>query len=266
MLRVGECIAKIKNRIDPCLVKIPLIPVEKGTITDNWLKVNTPGYLPELHDGDNPRHAGYLPRHNIREENSKHPPENSAPHQRLLADILLNPFSGITQRYKRLKLNPKYGNKFKNLLISQGCIQPRKIVTTRGWITLFDLTRKGKIVLRDLGYEIKNISEGIVHRFWKHKISEYYTSKDLEVLVEKNINGRPDIIVKNHNKRIAVEIETGKSDVIANIQRALKAGFDLVICVATNRYVEEKIRQDLKNKNIDDDRVKLTSVFAFDVG
>ena len=85
----------------------------------------------------------------------------------------------------------------------------------------------------------------------------------MEVLVEETINGRPDIIVFNHNKKAAIEIETGKSDIIGNIQRALKAGFDEVICVATNRYVEGKINKDLANNHITDDKVKVTSVFSF---
>ena len=266
ILRVGESIIKIKDRVDPCLVKIPLVPVKKGEITDDWLRVNTPGYFLGTHDGNKPDHAGYLPmdKYSIG-KTGKHPPNNKAPHHMLLIDILLNPFSGVTKRYKRLRLNPKYGNRFKNLLISQGCIQPKKIITGKGWITLFQLTQKGTIVLRDLGYEIKDTGEGIVHKFWKHKISEYYKSKNLKVMVEKNIDGRPDIIVENHNRKAAIEIETGKSDPIANIRRALKAGFDEIICVAASRYVEEKIRQELNIKNITDDRIKVTSVFGFDV-
>ena len=39
-----------------------------------------------------------------------------------------------------------------------------------------------------------------------------------------------------------------------------------LICVATNRYVEDKIKNDIKKKNITDDKVKVTSVFGFDVG
>jgi predicted transcriptional regulator len=165
----------------------------------------------------------------------KHPRDTRSPQQKLLIDILLNPFSGVTKRYKRLNLNPKYGNKFKNLLISQGCIQPNKIITAKGWITLFQLTQKGKIVLRDLGYDISDTGEGIVHRFWKYKISEYYKSKNLNVAVEKTINGRPDIIVENHTTKAAIEIETGRSDFISNIRRNLEAGFDEVICVAASK-------------------------------
>lgn len=266
LLNIGEAIVKIKNRVDPCLVKIPLVPVKKGEITDGWLKVNTPSYLHSIHDDNKQSNPRYLPHYKYREDDKgKHPTNNRDNHYSLLVDIFLKPLSGITQRYKRLELNPKYGNKFKNQLIAQGCIQPRKIITGKGWITLFDLTQKGKIVLRDLGYEFKNISEGVIHKYWKEKIAEFYRNKNFEVLVEKNINGRPDIIVINHNKKVAVEIETGKSNAIANIKRALDAGFDEVVCVATNRYAEDKIRDALENKSIADERVKVTNVLGFDV-
>ncbi|MBU4000577.1 ATP-binding protein [Patescibacteria group bacterium] len=266
MLKVGECIIKIKNRVEPCLVKTPLVPIKKGLITDDWLKVNTPSYLPKLHNGNQPNTPRYLPKANIGEKKGKNPNDNKAPHHRLLVDIFNNPLSGITQRYKKLKLNPKYGNKFKNLLISQGCIQPKKIITGKGWITLFELTQKGKMELRDLGVEFKNTSEGVVHKFWKHKISEYYRNRGLDVRVEEYyVNGRPDIIVVRDDKKIAVEIETGKSDYVRNVKQALEARFDKVICVATNKHVEEKIRKELEKQRICDDRVKVSSVFAFDL-
>lgn len=265
ILKVGECITKIKDRVEPCLVKIPLVPVRKGLITDEWLRVNTPGYLHEISEGSRPHHPPYLPTDKYNgKKKGKQPKNNGKRHYRFLIDIFLNPLSSTTQRYRTLNLNPKYGNEFKNRLISQGLIQPKRIITNKGWVTLFDLTQKGRMTLRDLGYDVKNIREGIVHKFWKHRISEYYRNKDMEVLVEETINGRPDIIVFNHNKKAAIEIETGKSDIIGNIQRALKAGFDEVICVATNRYAEGKINKDLSNNNINDDKVKVTSVFSFD--
>jgi len=36
-LRVGEGIVKIKGRINPCFVKFPLVPVKKGSITDDMI-------------------------------------------------------------------------------------------------------------------------------------------------------------------------------------------------------------------------------------
>ena len=90
------------------------------------------------------------------------------------------------------------------------------------------------------------MKEGIIHKFWKQKIAEHYKRKGFKVLVEEDINGRPDIIAINGAKRIAVEIETGKSDYIRNIKRALDAGFDQIISVATNRNIEEKIRREIQ--------------------
>ncbi len=266
LLKCGESIIKIKSRINPCLVKIPLVPVKKGQITDNWLKVNSPGLLPYNSVGKMKQTPWFLPGDKYRDrEKGKDPKKDENNHYRLLFDIFEHPMSGITQRYKRLKLNPKYGNKYKNMLISQGCVQPKKIITNKGWITLFELTRKGISILRDSGFEIKYTREGVVHKFWKHKIADYYKSKNFEVLVEEPINGRPDIIVLTDGKKIAVEIETGKSDAIGNIQNRLRSGFYEVICVATNKPFEEKIREKLKSKKITDKRIKVTSVFGFDL-
>jgi hypothetical protein len=80
MLKVGECITKIKNRVQPCLVKIPLVPVKKGIANDDWLRVNTSGYLPGFHNGDSSHYAGYLPRDKyIEKEKGKHPPKQQSP-------------------------------------------------------------------------------------------------------------------------------------------------------------------------------------------
>ena len=46
-------------------------------------------------------------------------------------------------------------------------------------------------------------------------ISEYYIKMGLDVRVEKYyVNGRPDIIVYNDNKKIAIEVEMGKSNYV----------------------------------------------------
>lgn len=266
MLKTGEAIVKIKNRIEPCLVKTPLVPIKKGEITDDWLKVNTPGYLPTLNEGNTSFDPGYLPGH-IKEnpEEGKNPLDKAnAPLHDLLADIFLNPLSSTTQRYKRLGFNSKYGTRFKNLLISEGYIQPQKIITNSGWLILFEITPKGKTVLRDIGHIIKEKNEGIIHKFWKNRLAEHYQKKGYEVLIEEGIHGKTDLIVIGGNKRVAVEIETGKSDAIANVEKNLKAGFDEIISVAIDDKVAEKIKRELERENICDDKVRVTCVSGLD--
>ena len=326
ILNVGECIVKIKNRVEPCLVKTPLVPVQKDLVTDEWLKAfdlgsqfwahswkkgsgennflslkkdiqdildgkvpstkkttnentlgkkqkNTPGYFPGFNGGISPGSRGNMfsriPENgqssgvNTNGKIRKSPGEISPQHM-LLVDILSHPFSTITRRYKRLELHSKLGNKCRKDLIMEKCILPKKIITGKGWITLFELTQKGKMVLGDLGYEFKNESEGVVHKFWKHKVSEFYRKEGLEVRIEEYyMNGRPDIIVHSGNKKIAIEIETGKSDYVKNVRRALEAGFDELVIVAVNRFVEEKISFSLREKKLDDERVRVVGIRGF---
>ncbi|MBU1737077.1 MAG: DUF87 domain-containing protein [Proteobacteria bacterium] len=331
-LNVGECIVKIKNRVEPCLVKTPLVPVTKELVTDEWLRLfslgsqfwehswgndannqnhlclknrigeilsgkgcglenedarntsggentplpereNTQGYSPEKSDGNNffptgscskiKAKAGHLLPVNIEQEKRESPPE-TIPRRKLLIDILEHPFSSTSERYRRLNLYSKLGNKCRKDLISEKCILPRKIVTGNGWITLFELTQKGKTILGDLGYEFKNESEGVVHKFWKHRVAEFYRRKGLDVRVEEYfVNGRPDIIVHEDGRKIAVEIETGKSDYVKNIKRALEAGFDEVVSVGVNKFVEEKIRGELEKRTLINNKVRVVGVVEF---
>ena len=311
MLNVGECIVKIKNRVEPCLAKVPLVPIKKGVIDDSWLKIHSlsrhfsqyawegstgsANYLKLknsvnriLLNSEAVNKGGYsatpfqqnkgfssskkfkkIPKYsqnktvNIRENKRENTLESEA--NKLLEDIFLNPFSGISQRYKRLNFSGYFGNRLKSELIRERCIVPRVIVSNKYRLMLFDLTNKGKMVLRDLGFEISNAKEGIVHKFWKNKIAEFYENKGFKVLIEEPVNGRADIIVLSNGKKVSVEIETGKSDFVFNIRKCLKVGFDEVICVATSRNVEGKIREELDREKITDKRVRVTNVGSFDV-
>jgi hypothetical protein len=267
MLKVGECIIKSKNRFDPCLVRIPFVPIKKGEITDdNLSKRILPFLQPEKIEIEQKNR--FYKRDKYVDERSKNGKDQANTLlNKLLIDIHKFPFSSITQRYIRLKINPKYGNYFKNLLISQDLAKPKKIVIKGSyWIMLFELTPKGKATLRDLGHQVKDEIEGVEHKFWKHKIAEYYKNKGFGVLIQEKINGEPDIIVVNQDKKAAVEIETGNSDAIQNIEKALKTGFDAVISVATNRFAEDKIRSALARNNLDKDkRIKLIPASGFDI-
>ncbi len=256
MLKVGEAIVKVKNRIEPCLVKVPLVGLGEN-IEDDWLKENMRGYSQAVSDVKQDENRGYSQGDNKEGGKREYP---TALREKFLADIFLNPLSSVTQRYKRIGTILRAGNQCKDELIENGFIVQRKVVTRTGWITLLEPTQKGRLMLNELGYRAVDDKESVVHKFWKQRIGEYYKSRGFDVLVEEHVNGKPDIIVISGDKKVAVEIETGNSEAIQNIEKNIKAGFDEVICVATNKEVEEKTRQELK---IEDARVRLTSVFEF---
>lgn len=257
MLRTGQGIVKIMERINPCLVNFIYVPVKKGMITDEWLKLHAGGYSHGSSDAKHTENRGYSPRDNSNAEKREYPVLS----ERFLVDILNNPLAGVTQRYKRLGVYLKAGNQCKNDLIKDAFIVQKMIVTKTGWIVLLELTAKGKAVLRDLGYKVKDTKETVEHLFWKQKIAEYYRAKGFEVLVEEHINGKPDIIVINKDRQTAIEIETGNSDFIRNILRDIKK-FDETICVATDKDAEEKINQSARENAIPD-KVKIIPASNF---
>ncbi|HCJ67490.1 MAG TPA: hypothetical protein DHV62_09300, partial [Elusimicrobia bacterium] len=80
------------------------------------------------------------------------------------------------------------------------------------------------------------------------------------------VNGNVDVLVINGDKKIAVEVETGKSDVIRNIEKCLKAGIDEIVIVAVTSHVKERIERDLRKRNsVADGKAKiiLSSVHAW---
>ncbi len=259
-LKVGEAIVRVKNRIEPCLVKIPLVEVRKGKVKDEDVEERMRSYLQKL-KAENSKFNSFRPIYsedNNRGKRSKY----SDAEEKLLLDILKFPTSSITQRYKRLGLNPKYGNYYKNLLVEKEIIEPVRIITRKGFVVLFEITEKGKAVLREKGVKVMG-NESVIHKFWKEKVAEYYRNLGFKVFVEKKVNGTPDIVVEA-TKKVAIEIETGNSDFLSNIFQNLKNGFDEIVIVATEKEVEERIRRKLAELKLEK-RIKVTNVLAFDI-
>ncbi|OGM93050.1 hypothetical protein A2333_01610 [Candidatus Wolfebacteria bacterium RIFOXYB2_FULL_49_7] len=128
---------------------------------------------------------------------------------------------------------------------------------------MLELTDKGRSYLGQRGQRYPD-NEGLEHKYWKARIADYYLMKGFQVEVEKQINGKPDIIVKRGGDAVAVEIETGKSDPIGNIIKNLKQGFSEIITVATNEAAEQSILAKIRAAGMAyDKRIRIVSVKAF---
>ncbi|MFC1678733.1 helicase HerA domain-containing protein [Elusimicrobiota bacterium] len=235
--RVGEGIVKIKGRVNPCLVRFPLVPTKIGAVSDGALAQHMGGCLADL-----------------RRNNSKSkvvtvisPPDNTLTEsqERLLLDVLQFPLCGVLTRYRNLGMNPRQGSSDKGRLVSKGFVTPVDISTGKGRVLLLDLTQKGRAHLQGIGHQTAAIQESLEHRFWKGRVAHYYRQEGYNVDVEKFINGRPDLIVKRGEASAAVEIETGKSSIISNVLRNLGAGFSSIIIVATSQAAHRSIANTL---------------------
>jgi len=256
-LEVGEAIVRLQGRImKPFLIKIPEFEVKKGSITDEMIREKMIGYF------------GYLKSSQPLIQAVTHISKTAEIEEQerlLLIDILKYPFSSIVKRYENLNFNRRRGNIFKDNLINKGYIKPKEIKLSNGRIMLFELTEKGRQFLERLGYQTYRDRNGVEHRYWKWRIAAHYRKRGYRVFIEKRINGGVDVAIKKDNMSIAIEIETGESDYIKNILKDLKAGFGMVISVATNEVVENKIRVELVKRKLDKiKRIKATTVKAFE--
>ncbi len=64
-----------------------------------------------------------------------------------------------------------------------------------------------------------------------------------EEFIEESNQGYTDIVATKGKHKIAVEIETGKSDWRSNIQKNIQSGFENILILATNQATLQKITQ-----------------------
>ena len=182
----------------------------------------------------------------------------------LLQEIATHPFSGVVERYRRLRVSRRNGDTIKKSLIEKQLIEPVGILTRSGRMVLLDITDIGWQHLSRIG-KVKppvRFNEGLEHRFWKQKAAEHYEALGYNVLIEEPVNGYTDIIITKDGKQTAVEIETGKSDWKKNLEKNVKKDFESIIIMATTPECLIQIQNQLST---DPDRssVMLTSVQQF---
>lgn len=139
----------------------------------------------------------------------------------LLADIATHPISTITQRYERLAWNPKTGTTIKDKLLANGLATFEILPVLNSRVKLLTPTEKGVAVLAEQGIVVTSRRAGLEHEFWRARIRERCETRGYTVTEEHHLgNGkRVDLLARNGTRTILIEVETGKSDVHANIAK-----------------------------------------------
>jgi hypothetical protein len=241
-LPIGFGIVKMQGRqFEPFLVRFPLFHIEKGKITDAIV-------------------LGHMKRHIVE---TKIPQITSLPkitEQReylhdleiqFLIDIYKYPLAGVVKRYTRLQISKRKGNELKEKLENQQYIKTIDISTLRGRIKLFEITEKGQEIITPLGYKPKSWRKGgVEHQYWQYKTAQFFQYKGYKVRENYRIgNGKEiDIVVEKDNEIIAIEIETGKSDILANIEKC--QGFKKVLCLVTQPELKGRLQEKVKTATV----------------
>jgi len=290
-LEPGFAIVKLQGRFaDPFLLKIPKVEINKGSVTDEELKLRMSEFYRSLERKREIKIGFRSFRHDIeiakiKEEEEGEKPKTKRSNQRkmksrsikvlgkkaspgktsvltskpypgsqvkiiisdisdkalsLLKDILYHEFSSVSERYKRLGLNEYQGNKAKKELEEKGFVRTIKMPKLRGkgyWKAL-ELTEEGRLGMR---------KGSLVHRYLVQQLADRFREVGLKVEVEKSIgNGKStDIVLEG---KIAVEVETGKSDFVGNVRKNIKAGFEKVIVVCETKRIKALIEKNIMSE------------------
>ena len=164
------------------------------------------------------------------------PPEMSREATRILADVSAKPLSTTVSRYQRLHLSRRRGNAIRQSLSAAGIIEAVPIATRSGQVVLYQMTEFGRSVCSSVGISAgSRPRESLEHRFWIRRAAEQFEKKGYEVVKEHPIkgNGAVDLLATRPGQRVAIEVETGKSDIKANLAKISDADFDRVVLIAT---------------------------------
>ncbi|MGA2916618.1 MAG: DUF87 domain-containing protein [Sedimentisphaerales bacterium] len=264
-LEVGWAVVKLQGRwFWPFLIKLPLIEVNKGNVSDRVIQLRAEQYTqPTDSEAISGGRADFVAdeaqdtQKNTIPEKDKEEDENgcaiklTTQDRKFLLDVYRYPASFVTERYLRLGLSARKGNKVQQALLSNNLLTFANISIGRKIIKILGLTEQGRGLL---GIKSQSSREGgLVHRYWQYRLAEHLKACGYKIEIECPVgDGKAiDIVAERDDKQIALEIETGNSDVQTNIEKCLNAAFDKIIVVATSDAVKSILsRIVLQNEHV----------------
>lgn len=237
MLPVGQGIVRMQNRWHaPFLVRFDHVPVEKGAVTDDVLR-RCGGRLTRS-PLTRPGRPG-IPRAQRVRATDVLSPEAFL----LLMDVFRHPLDGVRRRYERLGVSMQKGGKLKEELLAEDWAVASAIPVGRTRRLVLAPSRHARRTLAATGASTR---ASVEHGFWQHYWAARLRREGYRATVEApRSGGRVDVLAESRERRVAVEIETGKSDAVRNVQNCLRSRIDHVLVVATSKSAERKVTAQL---------------------
>lgn len=265
-LPVGCGVVRLAERWDrPFLVQVPPIELASTSLGDDALV----RFLRETRQS--PRNGwgppAYSPHAPTLPGVSRGPPTDRALSDRslaLLRDILQYPDDGVKRRYIRLGLTIGAGHRVKCALINAGYLEQARVPFEHTHKAVLGLTKKARDELGVDETTTSTVGDGgasVQHRYWQRWWARHLESLGYTTSIEAprasneagdSGGGRFDVLARRNRTSLAVEIETGKSDVESNIRRGLLPGVgcDRVLVVATDDAAMTKLETRLAKSGL----------------
>ena len=85
-------------------------------------------------------------------------------------------------------------------------------------------------------------------RYWVNEVAGHLKKSGYDAEVEKD---GVDVVAVKDGKKIAYEIETGKSDEIGNINKCLMKGFDRIYSLVLEKEMIEKLQEKVQLNKVE---------------
>ncbi|MBW1781253.1 MAG: ATP-binding protein [Deltaproteobacteria bacterium] len=230
MLKTGQAIINIKQRHhDPFLLRAPFAK-QNENIQDEELRGRMKKFAdnttPDIQELDNPGIS--QSSHNT----DKLPPLEKC----VFTNIIERPLDGVDQRTKRLGLHPSTMAELHASLSEKGLVKGLTIDKKK----LFEITDMGRMAAEKTGIKItkKPTKGGIEHTYWVYETARFLKKHAFQPALE--VNG---IDIVDTESKIAIEIETGKSDIHQNLLKLKNSHVSRRFMLATTKPAEIKLRK-----------------------
>lgn len=208
-LEVGQAIGKLQSRFQaPFTLKFPLEPCKEQFVPDSEIREHMRRYVADTGTGM-PETVETDISQAVSGPDEK--AELSEKEKELLMSIWEYPLNGTVQKFKRVGVSRRQGQKLRQGLIQKGLIKKVPCRVPEGQIVLIEVTKKGRQVLRDIGIDTDDYNPregGAVHRYWVEKTAQEYRDKGYHVEKEVTISDKIiDVVAESfEGKRIGIEI------------------------------------------------------------
>jgi Helicase HerA, central domain len=224
-LPVGQAIIRLPNRYySPFLITFPEQPLKNTSVTDERVRnqwrsspvgaftLAGPAIEQALGETTPPSLAA-APSVEIVVSEQEHT---------LLLDVVAHPIAFITDRYQRLAWSSRTGNQVKDSLITKGLARFEPVPTPTAQVKIFRFTTVGERYLTDHGVALSRSRHGgAAHEYWRQMLTERLTKRGFAVTAEAPVgDGKTvDLRAEKQQRVLWIEIETGRSDVSANLAK-----------------------------------------------
>lgn len=266
-LSIGQGVFK-KSGQRPLRVDIPFHKIDKGVSTeevkermrepikrlnrevkDRWRPKSYQKYIQQL-AGAHKIKKSSLERINPHEGSEK---QLSPAGEKLFMDIAKKPFKQLADRYQSLGLSGYKGNRARKELLSLGYLKEIEINLGKGGRPkFFELTPEGEVAYKNLNPQEPYLIKGegsFEHRFWQHKISQYFKGKYYQTFIEFRLGeSQLDVFATSDGEKIGVEVALSPKGEVDNIKKDLQVDLDQLILACKNPGIMSKIGKKVRDK------------------